>query len=113
MIKTKVTLTSKVPRLKSKMKLASEVVRKTAGDIAAQAELIAFQKDIHDTGHLIGSINAQPTGELSAEVAVGAEYAVYHEFGTYKMAARPFFFPAVERVRPSFEAAMRQLTKVK
>jgi HK97 gp10 family phage protein len=32
----------------------------------------------------------------SAEVRVGAPYAAFVEFGTYKMAARPYLYPAFQ-----------------
>lgn len=44
--------------------------------------------------------------ELTAYVAVGASYGIYVEMGTTRMPARPYFYPAVEAVRPGFEAAL-------
>lgn len=49
-----------------------------------------------DTGHLKDSIRFAMTGEYEGEVAAGAEYAAYLEFGTSRMAARPFMTPAVD-----------------
>lgn len=49
------------------------------------------------TGYLRSSIQAVSlTAGKSAEVQVGAPYAAFVEFGTYKMAARPFLTPAFE-----------------
>ena len=107
MLRTKVTLQSKVPRLRRQMKLASQVVRKTVLDIQANAQAAAPV----DTGFLRNSIQAQMQSELTGEVTVGAGYAVWVEFGTSRRHATPFLLPAVERVRPAFEAAMRQLLK--
>lgn len=53
----------------------------------------------------------QPTSDLEAIVTVGAEYGAYGELGTSRMPARPFLGPAAEAVRPSFEAAMKDLLK--
>lgn len=103
-----VTFQSKVPLLIAHLKLAGQVVRKTALDIEAQAKLRAPV----DTGFLRNSIQMNSTGELSAEVIVGAEYGLYLEFGTSRMGARPFLNPAVEFARPAFEAAMRKLLKL-
>ncbi|MFN7948379.1 MAG: HK97-gp10 family putative phage morphogenesis protein [Blastocatellia bacterium] len=109
MLRTKVTLQSKVPRLRQQMKLASQVVRKAVRDIRANAQAAAPV----DTGFLRNSIQSQMQSELTGEVTVGADYAIYVEFGTSRRPATPFLMPAVERVRPAFEAAMKQLTRVK
>ena len=37
-----------------------------------------------------------PSGKIIAVVGSGANYAAYVEYGTHKMAARPFLGPAVE-----------------
>lgn len=47
-----------------------------------------------DTGALRASIAASAGGN-SASVTAGAPYAAYVEFGTCKMAARPFLVPAL------------------
>jgi HK97 gp10 family phage protein len=82
----------------------SLVVRKTAKDVEARAKTRAPV----DTGALKNSIQARPRDELTSEVVVGQEYGLYQEFGTVKMAARPFLRPAVEEVAPAFEAAVTQ-----
>ena len=57
-----------------------------------------------DTGRLINSINVRPVqGELAVDVKAGGgvvKYARSLEFGTSKMAARPFLFPALEKSKP-------------
>jgi HK97 gp10 family phage protein len=56
-----------------------------------------------DTGELRNSIESTSvTAGKSAEVNVGAEHGIYNEYGTYKMAAQPFFHPAIEAVWPNF-----------
>ena len=40
-----------------------------------------------------------PEGDVIAVVGTGWEYAEYNEFGTSKMAARPFIGPSAELVR--------------
>ena len=50
-----------------------------------------------DTSNLVNSIHTETIGELSAIVAVNADYGMFLEYGTSKMAARPFLFPAVKR----------------
>jgi HK97 gp10 family phage protein len=39
------------------------------------------------------------TGELQAEVHVNAPYAAALEYGTSRMAARPFLQPAIDKTR--------------
>lgn len=56
----------------------SQIVRVAALNIEADAK----RRAPVDTGFLRNSIHAEPTGELSAEIAVGAEYAAAVEFGT-------------------------------
>lgn len=67
-----------------------------------------------DTGRLVNSINVRPAeGELAVDVVAGGgivKYARMLEFGTSKMAARPFLFPALEKnkqkIRKRIEAAL-------
>lgn len=46
-----------------------------------------------DTGALKNSISVTETGTLSRSISVGVEYGLPLEFGTTKMAARPFMLP--------------------
>ncbi|MBF6592648.1 MAG: hypothetical protein IVW57_19230, partial [Ktedonobacterales bacterium] len=48
-------------------------------------------------------------GVASALVAVGAAYGQDVEFGTSKMAAKPFLIPAAEAVRPVLAEALSRL----
>ncbi|OGT55482.1 MAG: hypothetical protein A3E01_09240 [Gammaproteobacteria bacterium RIFCSPHIGHO2_12_FULL_63_22] len=64
-----------------------------------------------DTHLLDRSIEATKTGPLTAEVSANAPYAAALEFGTSKMAARPYMKPAAERIRPKAEAFVRAATK--
>lgn len=69
-----------------------------------------------DLGTLANSISAEMTGEMSGTVTVHAEYGPHLEYGTVKMAARPFLGPAVDDERESFkrevEEALRRGSKV-
>lgn len=62
-------------------------------------EALAKQACPVDTGRLRSSIHYDP-GNLSCTVGTNVNYAQYVEFGTYKMVAQPFLFPAfVQTVR--------------
>jgi len=56
-----------------------------------------------DTGHLINSIQSRIISDTEAEITIPAEYAEALEFGTSKMAARPYVEPAIEGVIERFE----------
>lgn len=68
-----------------------------------------------DTGRLVNSIFFEVNGQLSATVGSRLVYALWLEYGTSKMAARPYFRPAVEAMRAKFqkrlEAAVRRATQ--
>lgn len=53
-----------------------------------------------DTGVLDGNIETVQISPLKVEVSSNAPYAAALEFGTSRMAARPYMRPAVEKTRP-------------
>jgi HK97 gp10 family phage protein len=53
------------------------------------------------TGTLQSSIGYTASGK-SAEIFASAEYAAFVEFGTYKMAAQPYLYPALQAEWPHF-----------
>lgn len=62
-----------------------------------------------DTGNLVNSLETRKTGVGSAVVEAGAEYAAALEFGTRKMAPRPFLRPAADRAWAKFLEALSGL----
>jgi len=62
-----------------------------------------------DTGALVNSIRALKRNRFLYRVNVGQLYGVYLEFGTSRMAPRPFLTPAVEKERKDFMKALRDL----
>lgn len=117
-----------LPALTAEIEAAvSVMVRKAALDIQALAQAQApvatgFLKSsiytvtkgestyssIADNGELLPEVD-HPSSATEAYVAVGAEYGVYVEMGTSKMAAQPYLIPAAEMVRPAFVEAMTRL----
>ncbi|MCR4339334.1 MAG: HK97 gp10 family phage protein [Gemmatimonadaceae bacterium] len=79
-------------------------VRKAAFDIEAQAKARAPV----DTGNLRNSINASGDG-ADYRVDSPANYSLYQEFGTRKMAAHPYMIPAAELVKPALIAALKRI----
>ncbi|MEM0095037.1 MAG: HK97 gp10 family phage protein [Candidatus Bathyarchaeia archaeon] len=57
------------------------------------------------TGRLRNSIYTRTSG-WTVEVGASAEYAIYVEFGTRHMQAKPFLRPAVEEHLPTLENAI-------
>jgi len=62
-----------------------------------------------DVGALVNSIHAKRIGKLTYMVYSNSEYARALEFGTRRMAARPFLRPAVRRRRAQFYQRMRAI----
>jgi len=103
-----VVMTSRIPAIMAAAQAqAALIVAKAALDVEGKAKMGAPV----DTGHLKGSVQAKDISQLEWEVRVGADYGIYVEFGTSRMAAHPYLVPAAELVRPSFVAAMATLAK--
>jgi len=102
-----------------------KVVQRTAQQVVASAkEKMAEGKSGHmygshpasapgeapaiDTGNLAASIQIEPDGNLRAVIVVGADYGPHLEYGTSRMAARPFLTPAMEEARQGFEKAVAE-----
>lgn len=64
-----------------------------------------------DTGALRASIHVEKPKKLTRDIMDGVEYGVHLEFGTTRMAARPWLTPAVEPERAALTQAWKQLCK--
>lgn len=93
-----VDLTAAGPRVGA---LSSQILRKAALDVEAEAKRLAPV----DTGNLRGSIGVD-LGAMSATIGPTASYGPYLEYGTRRMAPRPYMGPAFDKVAPSFEEAL-------
>lgn len=63
-------------------------------------------RQLHDSITVSGP---DELGELAVEIGPERFYAVFVEFGTSKMAPRPFVFPSLEKELPSFMEAMGKI----
>ena len=61
-----------------------------------------------DTGNLVGSISTDIDGH-TAEIGPTAEYGIYVELGTSRMAGQPFMAPAADRHIPEYVDALATL----
>ena len=65
-----------------------------------------------DTGNLVSQIMVNQKSPDEILVESNATYSSFLEFGTSKMLARPFLFPATERSRPKIaEAVFNRVVK--
>lgn len=62
-----------------------------------------------DTGFLSNSIYSVMTSVLRGEIKSPADYSIYVEEGTRRMAAQPFLFPAVKM---EYTVFMKNLNKI-
>jgi len=72
---------------------------------------VAGQPPATDTGFLVSSItsNVKRSGKkVVGQIVASAPYAPSLEFGTSKMAARPFMVPALEKNRRKIERKFKQ-----
>lgn len=61
------------------------------------------------TGRLRNSVTHEITDDgLNAAIGSNVEYAPFVEFGTRRMRARPYLFPAFEEERPKYLARLKR-----
>lgn len=89
----------------SKIQGVKEIVNKTAASVNRKAK----QKAPVDTGRLRSSIQMEAfKGGLAVEVGTNVKYAPYVEFGTRRMRAQPYLFPAWEEERRNYENKIKK-----
>ncbi len=78
------------------------------GKIAHQASAPG-EAPATDTGHLVNAVTPyKRIDRFTGEVQWHSEYAAGLEFGTRRIAPRPFIRPAAAKVKPSFVKAVKQ-----
>lgn len=87
--------------------LVSAAIRKTAMDVERDAKAFCPV----DTGNLRNSISTSTTGDgrfktMTAEIGPTAEYGIYVELGTSRMAPEAYLGPAFDRHAHELETAL-------
>lgn len=97
----------------SRLAEVADSIERGVGDALREvAELIVSEAQSNapvDTGFLRDSIHVAEESDTSVSVVADAEYAAYVEYGTSRMAAQPFFEPAVENARAEIEQRLRDI----
>lgn len=126
-----ITYTTKIPQIAAELRAkAAVLVQVTAFEIQADAmesmtggrsgrwygnhrASAPGEAPAMDSGLLANTIGVSSVpgvdNDLAAMVVANADYAPHLEFGTSRMAPRPFLRPAFERARDGFERALRSI----
>lgn len=89
--------------------VAEQRVREQVAESALNVQRGAKERCPVRTGALWNSITVDFYQDgLTAEIAPHMPYAPYVEFGTTRMPAKPYLFPAWEEERPKFEAGIKR-----
>lgn len=88
-----------------------KAVKEQVGKSALNIQLGAKQRCPVRTGALRNSITVDFYGVMSAQIGPHMPYAPYVEYGTRKMRAQPYLFPAFEEERPNFEKGLAEAVK--
>jgi HK97 gp10 family phage protein len=71
--------------------------------VERRAKQIVVEKDIIDTGNLLGNITTgEPVGN-HIDITSEADYSIYNEFGKSGQPARPYMRPATSEMKPQIE----------
>lgn len=117
--------------------ILGQIVRKTAFDGQANVQAQIRANDQIDTGFMVNSVyvvtseestygKAQPTkkdsyllpeveqpaSKTEAYLAVGANYAIFPNYGTVNLPAKPFWEPGIAKTQESFEKAMNSFEQL-
>ena len=89
--------------------LLDRVMRKSAEDVAGRMKQRIVMVGFVDTGATLNSIEVKRDQSRHLHYTIGprTHYAIYGEFGTRFMAARPFARPALKDMEPRILAAVR------
>lgn len=85
---------------------------KVAAKFAKKLELLAKSMAPVRTGALRGSIESMRESKTSWTVVVGVPYGAYVEYGTSRMAARPFLRKATKKLQREFNADAARAVRI-
>lgn len=91
---------------------ASTLITRNAVSGKNHVPSLPGQPPNEDTGHLRGNIEVEQTAPLRVQVSSNAEYSAALEYGTSKMAARPFMRPAVRNKRARITQLVGQAVNI-
>lgn len=85
----------------------------TTGAVSGKGHVVSApgQPPNADTHKLDRSVHTERTGPLSVQSVADAPYAVELEFGTSKMAERPYMRPAAQKTRKQAQGLMVEAAK--
>lgn len=87
---------------------ARKAVEQQIAESALNIQMGAKKRCPVRTGALRNSITVDFYGKMSAQIGPHMPYAAYVEYGTKKMAAQPYLFPAFEEERPKLEEGIKK-----
>ena len=102
---------SRLLELEKNFSRVPEAMMEITEDVAIEVRENIVREGVIDTGALLDSITAERRDEQTTIVRDGVEYGVYQEFGTSRIAARPFFTPAIENFGEIFERIFTKVLK--
>lgn len=91
--------------------LLVKAVTKITKEIEADAKTLVPVRTSTLQNSINGTVLASFGDQIVGQVVPGANYALYVEFGTSKMAAQPFLFPALNRHKGEFFSAMEAVVR--
>jgi HK97 gp10 family phage protein len=107
---TKVDVSELIARMKE-LENIPDFLLEVAEEVVEHVRENIISQDVIDNGDLYDSITAeQPNKDLTI-VRDGVTYGVYQEFGTSRIAPRPFFTPAIENYGKEFDRVFTRLNK--
>jgi HK97 gp10 family phage protein len=96
-----------VPKLaRSIERILEDVLDVAAIQVVGRMQHHIVRVDFIDTGATLNSVTVKSKDRLERAIGPTTHYAIYGEFGTSRMRARPFAAPALKDVRRPVEKAM-------
>ena len=100
--------TKKLDSIIDKLGTTEQILNEVADQVVSDIKNNIQVAGVVDTGALLDSIKQKTEGNTST-IQDGVEYGFYNEFGTYRMAARPFFVPGVEKWAKNISGSLRRI----